>query len=151
MDEDCCSDNCCSDWAYKIHILLLGLVMLVPGLMKLLVMKPANVAGFLGSLGIPAPNVLVWVLIASEIGSGAAILASFVLKGVPLKYVAWLPVVVLVVAAATALKPYGQNSSNILLHLIAASDFALLALWNCGTEPAPKAPMAKLAVKGAKK
>ena len=131
--DECC-EKCWSDclgWAYKANLVLLGLVMLVPGLSKLFLMGPANVAGFLAGLGIPAAGVLVWVLIVSEIVSGAAILASPLIRGIPLKYIAWLPVVVLVVAAATTLKPYGANMPSVLLHLIAASNFAIIALGDC--------------------
>lgn len=104
--------------ASKVNWVLLGLVMLVPGLLKLFVMKPATVVGMLGGLGFPAPTFFAWLLILSEIIFGALILAKW-----NLKYTVWPPIVIMVVAAFTA---HLGNWSNMIIHLLVASNFWML-------------------------
>jgi putative oxidoreductase len=95
--------------------ILLGLVMLIPGLMKLFVMKPAAVTGMLS--GMPlfawAPGFWAWVLILSEIIFGLAVLVNF-----KLRLTAIPPMIILVVAAFTA---HWANWGNMLTHLALAS------------------------------
>lgn len=50
----------------------LGGMWIAHGLLKLLVFTPAGLAGFLGSLGLPA--VLAWPMIIAEVGGGLLIL-----------------------------------------------------------------------------
>lgn len=52
--------------------LALGAMWISHGLLKLLVFTPAGLAGFLGSLGLPAA--LAWPLILAEVGGGVLIL-----------------------------------------------------------------------------
>lgn len=104
--------------ASKFNWILLGLLMLVPGLLKLLVMGPSAVTGMLSGLGFPAATFFAWVLIIAEIASGAAILAKW-----KLEYVVWVPIVVLIVAAFTA--SWG-NWASIILHLTAATNYWML-------------------------
>ncbi len=101
--------------------LLLGLLMLGSGLLKLageLGWYGFAPSGFLETLKLPAAVFLAWVLIILETGSGIAILAKW-----QLKYVTWIPVVILVAAAAIA---YYSNISQILIHLTLASSYWLL-------------------------
>lgn len=102
----------------KLNWILLGLVMLVPGLLKLFVIKPSAVSGMLSSFGFPVPVFFAWVLIIAEIGSGVAILAKW-----KLKYVVWLPMIILLVATFTA--NWG-NWTGMLLHLLAVSNYWML-------------------------
>ena len=57
--------------------------MLVPGLMKLFVMKPPAIIEMIAGLGIPAAGFFAWVLIFAEIGFGAAIISGWVAEGLP--------------------------------------------------------------------
>ena len=106
--------------AMQVNWILLGLVMLVPGLMKLFVMKPATVITMLS--GMPffglAPAFWGWVLIISEILFGILILAKY-----KLKYTTIPAMIILVVATFTA---HWANWSNMLIHLTLASNYWLL-------------------------
>jgi uncharacterized membrane protein YphA (DoxX/SURF4 family) len=99
---------------------LLGLVMLIPGLLKLFVMKPSAIVGMLSSIPLFAwaPGFWAWILILSEIVFGIAILASW-----KLEYSVWPPIVIMVVAAFTA--NWG-NWPTILMHLTLASNYLML-------------------------
>jgi putative oxidoreductase len=59
-------------------VLRLGLaaVFIAHGYMKLFVMKPAGVAGFFGSLGIPLPGLAAWCVTLLEFGGGIALAAG---------------------------------------------------------------------------
>ena len=111
-----------------INRVLLGLLMLVPGLMKLFVMKPAAVSGFLDSLGFPASMFFAWVLIILEIVSGAMILANW-----KVEYAVWAPIVILLVALVTTTPwstPGQIKATNVLFHLVAISGYVML--WKGG-------------------
>ena len=105
-------------YAHQLNWVLLGLLFVVAGLLKLFSAKASGVASMLSGLGFPASGVLAWVLIVAELASGILILARW-----QLKYVTWIPVVVLVVAAFTA---YWGNWVNMLLHLALASNYVVL-------------------------
>ena len=100
---------------------LLGLLMLVPGLMKLFVTGPSGVAGMLSGLTLFAwaPAFWAWVLMLSEVAFGLAILANY-----QLKYTVIPPVIILLVAALTV---NIGNASSLLLHLVAVSGYLMLA------------------------
>lgn len=104
-------------YAKKVNWILLGLVMLIPGLLKLFVLKPAAIEEMLAGLGFPAAGVLAWVLIIAEIVSGVALLANW-----QVKHIVWIPVVILVVAAFTV---YLGNYPNMLVHIALASNYLL--------------------------
>ena len=75
------SKDCnCNGWVSIKNRILLGLLMLVPGLLKLFVMGPAQTTSYIGSLGIPAPQVMAWLLIIGELVAGILILANFKLR-----------------------------------------------------------------------
>ncbi|MEK6908547.1 MAG: DoxX family protein [Nanoarchaeota archaeon] len=100
--------------------ILLGLVMLVPGLLKLFVIGSDAVVGMLSSnvLFSWAPGFWAWVLILSEIVFGIAILASW-----KLEYTVWPPIVIMLVAAFTV--AWG-NWPTFLMHLVIASNYLIL-------------------------
>ncbi|PIN70118.1 hypothetical protein COV94_02085, partial [Candidatus Woesearchaeota archaeon CG11_big_fil_rev_8_21_14_0_20_57_5] len=77
--------------------ILLGLLMLVPGLLKLFVVKPAAVVGMLTGMGYPIPSVLAWVLIIAEITTGVMILGGW-----NLRYAIIPPAIILTLAGFTA-------------------------------------------------
>jgi len=100
--------------------ILLGLVMLVPGLLKLFVSGSDGVTGMLSGIALFswAPSFWAWVLILSEIVFGIAILASW-----RLKYTVWPPAVIMLVAAFTV--AWG-NWPTFLMHLAIASNYLML-------------------------
>lgn len=106
-----------------VNRILLGLVMLVPGLTKLFVYKPAGVSAMLSGLGFPLAMLFAWVLILSEIVFGIAVIAKW-----KLQYTVWPPIIILVVAALTKYT-YGSPSIDwiqIAIHLALASNFWLI-------------------------
>lgn len=106
-----------------INRIVLGLVMLVPGLSKLFVSGSAGVSGMLSGLALFAwaPMFWAWVLILSEILFGIAILANY-----KLKYTVIPPVIILLVAAfAMAWGSWG----SFFLHLAAVFNLAVIAKW----------------------
>lgn len=112
-----------------VNRILLGLLMLVPGLIKLFYMGSDAVTGMLSGMGFPAPAFFAWVLILSEIVFGLAILARW-----KLHYTVWPPIVIMLVAAVLGLMNSGVTGlSGFLLHLVAASAYFMLGgCWCCG-------------------
>lgn len=113
------------NYVKTVNLVLLGLLMLIPGLMKLFIFKPSGVSGMLAGLGFPAALFFAWILILGEIFSGAAILTRW-----KLKYVTWIPVVILVIAGLTTSinwLSFGESQwPSLLLHLAVASNYWLL-------------------------
>lgn len=103
----------------KVNWILLGLIMLVPGLLKLFVMGPDAIVGMLSGMGFPLASFFAWVLIISEIASGVLILARW-----NVKQVVYLPIIILVVATFTA---HWANWGNMLVHLALATNYWLFA------------------------
>lgn len=114
--------------AKLVNRILLGLLMLVPGVIKLFIFKPAGVTQMLSGLGFPIPGFFAWILILSEIIFGLAILANW-----KLEYTAWPPVIILVIAGLITPDWSNPQYPTILLHLVAASNYWLLASWACKT------------------
>ncbi len=104
-----------------VNRILLGLLMLVPGLMKLFVITPTNVTGMLGGFGFPLPGFFAWILILSEIVFGIAILANW-----KLQYTAWPPAFILSVATLVTI-PWSNLADtqlpSVLLHLVAITNY----------------------------
>ena len=105
-------------YAGTVNRILLGLVMLIPGLLKLFVLKPAAVVGMLEGIGFPVAAFFAWVLILSEIVFGIAILARW-----KLEYTVWPPIVIMLVAAFTV---SWANWPLFLMHLVIASNYWML-------------------------
>lgn len=118
-----------SNWIMAVNIILLGLLMLVPGLLKLLSSKPSGVSTMLS--GIPlfswAPLFWAWILIIGEIGSGIALIARW-----KLKYTALIPVIILIIAALTStIKWSSIGSTNwgvLIFNLIAVTNYIMLSM-----------------------
>jgi|TARA_Y100000310_G_scaffold277045_1_gene294598 uncharacterized membrane protein YphA (DoxX/SURF4 family) len=108
--------------AMQVNWILLGLVMLIPGLLKLFVMKPAAVVTMLESMPIlgSAPTFFAWVLILSEIIFGILILAKY-----KLRYTTIPPIIILLVAAFTV---HWGSWPNVLVHLAVASNYWIWGL-----------------------
>ena len=105
-----------------VNWILMGLVMLIPGLLKIFYIKPAGVSGMLAGFAIFAwaPTFWAWVLIAAEVISGVMILAKKHLH-------IWgiVAAIILVVAAFTA---HLGNWTNMIVHLALASNFWMIAM-----------------------
>ena len=104
---------------------VVGLLFLVPGIMKL--MNPAGPTGMLTGLGFPAPQILVWVLLLSEIIFGIALILGF-----KTKYTVWplmivFAVVLIFVAIPGALSnPAGWT--NVIFHLLGIASLLIIFL-----------------------
>lgn len=108
-----------------INRVLLGLLMLVPGLLKLFVYKPSGVSAMLSGMGFPAAMFFAWVLIILEIVSGIALLANY-----KVRYAVWAPIVILSVASLLMLARVGSMDwTSFLFHLTAISNYLLLWMW----------------------
>ena len=111
-----------------INTILLGLLMLVPGLTKLFGSGVSGVATFLSGNWLLSWAPMFWavVLIIAEIGSGLAILTRW-----KLDKIAYIPVIILSVAAITTVinwSAIGQTGwSNLIFHLVAITNYLLLA------------------------
>jgi len=104
---------------FPITRILLGLLVLIPGIIKLFVSTPNGVIGMLTNLGFPIPVFFAWLLIFSEIIFGALVLFNW-----KLEYTVIPPVIILLVATFTAAL---GNYSSMLLHLVAVSSYLLIA------------------------
>src|SRR3989344_1777083 len=95
-----------------VNRILLGLLMLVPGLLKFFVIGSEGVAGMLSMIVLFswAPAFWAWVLMISEVVFGVAILANY-----KLKYTVIPPVIILVIVAFAF---NIGNLSSLLLHLV---------------------------------
>lgn len=113
-----------------VNTVLLGLLMLVPGLMKAFGYGASGVSGMLSNMWMFswAPMFWAWVLIVGEIGSGIAILARW-----KLKYVSIIPVIIIGVAILTSTINWSvmgkTNWTNLIFHAIALVNYLMLA---CG-------------------
>lgn len=106
--------------------LLLGLLFVIPGLMKL--MNPGMIIGMLGELGFPAPAFFGWLLLLSEIVFGVAVLVGW-----KVRYTVWPLVFIMLVAIFTVTIPTMQgNPVTLLFHLAAVAGLVSLYLTGPG-------------------
>ena len=92
-------DAATAPWAVLLLRIALGILFLAHGLRKLLVSKPAGIASYFKSLGLPGG--LAYVTMAAEIGGGAALIL-----GVVPRYVALLLVPLIL---GTIVTVHGKN------------------------------------------
>lgn len=104
-----------------VNRIVLGLLMLVPGILKLFVFKPAGVTSMLAGFGFPAPSLFAWILIIVEIATGLMILANW-----RMNIAAWPPIVILLVATVVTTDWADPQIPNILLHLVAITGYWML-------------------------
>lgn len=113
------------NWGLLVLRVIVGLVFAVHGAQKLLLFGIGGTAGFLGSLGIPLPEVAAIVVILVELVGGLALLI-----GLGTRYVAGLLAVNMVVALLTVHLANGffvdgGGVEFVLVLLAAALFFAL--------------------------
>ncbi|MBI3623617.1 DoxX family protein [Candidatus Pacearchaeota archaeon] len=114
-----------------INRILLGLLMLVAGLLKIFVSGVNDITSLLSKniLFSWAPMFWAWVLIIGEVGSGLAIIGKW-----NLKYTAFIPVIILVIAVITVDIKWialGQTDwVDIIFNLIAINGYIMLSSQN---------------------
>ncbi|MEK6873626.1 MAG: DoxX family protein [Nanoarchaeota archaeon] len=100
----------------------LGLLMLVPGISKL--MNPGGPIGMLTNLGFPIPSIMAWVLIISEIVFGLTLILGY-----KVKYTVWPLVIILAVATIFVVIPNTSGSYvNLIFHLQAIAGLITIYL-----------------------
>lgn len=104
-----------------VNRIVLGLLMLVPGILKLFVFKPSGVTAMLEGLGFPAAALFAWILIILEIVTGLMILGNW-----RIDLAAWPPIIILLVATILTTNWSDPQLSNILLHLVAITGYWML-------------------------
>jgi putative oxidoreductase len=68
------------DWALFILRVAIGVTFVIHGYPKLFPSGPGGFAGFVESLGFPAPGLLAWVVALTEFGGGLAMLAGIFVR-----------------------------------------------------------------------
>jgi putative oxidoreductase len=113
--------------------ILLALVFLVAGIRK--VMAPAASAGYLAKLGFPAPEIMVWVAIAFELGG-----AILLILGWKTRWAAWALALFTLIATFAAHRfwevdpaQYANQMNHFLKNLAIIGGMAILA----ATGPGP--------------
>ncbi len=97
---------------------------LYTGITKL--MNPTGPITMLSNLGFPAPTLLAWILLLSEIIFGLAVLVGW-----RLKYTVWPLIIILLVAIYKVSLPNANgNYVNLLFHILGIA--ALLSLSRTG-------------------
>ncbi|MCR4285205.1 MAG: DoxX family protein [archaeon] len=96
--------------------ILLGLLMLIPGLSKLFIMGADAVSGMLSGFGFPAPLFFAWVLIIAEIATGIAIIANFKIR---LSVIP--PIIIMVIAGILTFSP--ERIPSLIMHIVIASNY----------------------------
>ena len=113
------------EYMKKANWILLGLLMLVAGLTKLLVMGPGAIEGMMSGIVLFAwaPTFWAWVLIIAEIATGVAILAKW-----KLKYATKIAALILLVATLTVTIKWtgGTSWNSVIMHLIVIANYLVL-------------------------
>ena len=115
------------DWAVTPLRFILGLLFFIPGIMKLL--NPSTIIGMIQQAGLPMATLQGWLVLSAEIVGGASILVGW-----KTKYLAWIPIPVMIGAIFIGVLPYGgpMLAINLLFHLLAISGCIAIALGGPG-------------------
>ena len=102
--------------------ILMTLLFFVAGYNKL--MNVTGTAGYFGKLGLPMPDLLVWIVIAIELGG-----ALLILIGWKTRWVAWVMAIFTVAAAVIGHKFWidPSQATQFLKNLAIAGGFIMLA------------------------
>jgi uncharacterized membrane protein YphA (DoxX/SURF4 family) len=112
----------------KTNYVLLGLLMLIPGLLKTFVIGPETISSMLNGIFLFswAPVFWTWILILGEITFGLAILFKW-----QEKYASYGAVLILSIATLFVTINWSNlmstNWSVLILHLVAITDYLILA------------------------
>lgn len=115
-----------------INKILLGLLMLVPGLLKLFVVGHDGVTGMLSGIVLFswAAGFWAWILIFAEILFGIAILANYKVGWA--SYGAALILLIATLFLQVKWSALGTISwSNVIMHLVVISNYVLLGMHSC--------------------
>ena len=122
--------NKCSLYAPTILRICVGLLFVLPGLLKLV--NPSMVQGMLTQIGFPSPMFFTWVLILVEIIGGLMLIVGF-----KAKYAVWPLVVIMIVAIITTVVPQLVQSPmaviSLLFHLLAIGSLVSIYLSGPGS------------------
>jgi putative oxidoreductase len=114
-------DNCnamCLDYSYVVLRVLLGLLMFVPGVMKLMGVMNTGTTGVFSMVG----PFLGWIVIVVEIVAGLAVIVGY-----QTKWAAYPLALILVVATIMTSNAWLPPNSSTFFHLIAAVAFIYIA------------------------
>ena len=114
--------------------ILMTLLFFVAGYNKL--MNVTGTAGYFGKLGLPMPDLLVWIVIAIELGG-----ALLILIGWKTRWVAWVMAIFTVAAAVIGHKFWidPSQATQFLKNLAIAGGFIMLAYAGAGRLSVDKA------------
>lgn len=115
-------------YAPSILRVIVGVVFFVYGTNKLA--SPEGFAGFVGSLGFPAPEFLGWLVIGLEIIGGAALVVGLLVRPIALLFLAEMTVTTLLVKFDRGIGPADGSGMEIDLVLWGAA--AVLAILGAG-------------------
>lgn len=104
----------------------LAVLFLYTGITKL--MNPSGISGMLTNLGFPAPIILGWIVLLSEIIFGLALLVGW-----KVKYAVWPLIIILLVAVFKVVLPNTNgNYVNLLFHILGVAALSSLYLTGPG-------------------
>lgn len=118
-------EMCCLCWGPAVLRVSLGLLFLIPGIMKL--MNPSMIIGLLQGMGFPAATAFGWIVLLSELVFGAALIVGF-----KVRYAIWPLAIILLVATIMVHVPSTDPMKwiNVLFHLVGIA--GLVSLFNSG-------------------
>jgi len=118
-------DMQCVCWGPTVLRVALGLLFLVPGIMKL--MNPQMIIGMLEGLGFPMATAFGWIVLLSELVFGSALIVGF-----KVRYAVWPLMIILAVATIMVHVPSTDPMKwiNVLFHVVAIA--GLLNIFNSG-------------------
>jgi putative oxidoreductase len=121
-----------SGYAPLVLRLAVGLVMATHGWGKLTVMTPSGVAGFFGSLGVPAPGIMAWVVTLVELVGGIALILGLFTRLSGVLIAITLAVAILLVKTKVGLVASGGPMAGAELELGHLAGALSLALTGAG-------------------
>lgn len=110
------------DYAPTILRVFLGILFLLPGMMKL--MDPSGITGMLEGIGFPIAAAFAWILIIVEVLGGLMLITGY-----KIRWAVRALIIVLLVAMFTVTIPNMNGSAmNLLFHLVGIAGLASLCL-----------------------
>lgn len=116
------------DWAVVVLRLALGGAFIVHGYAKLFPSGPAGFAGFVQSLGFPAPQALAWIVSLLEFGGGIAMVLGLFVRPIGILYIVEMLVTAFRVKMARGVGFIDRSTGWEVDLLLAAIALALVLL-----------------------
>ncbi len=114
--KEMCSMKC-AQYAPTVLRVGLGVLFLVPGIMKL--MNPAMVSGMLGQIGFPMATLFAWILILVEVVGGLMLITGFKTKFAVPPLVIVMLVAIFAVVVPTISGNLAAGAVGLLFHVLA--------------------------------